>query len=132
MRREQLMTMKIQSGEIILQNLRFHAFHGVMPQERFVGNDYVLNLRISYPLAAAATSDKVADTLNYADVYAFVAEEMNQPSALVEHVAQRIAQRLKHAFPRITSISLQLLKYNLPMGGDADGAGVAFTFIFEE
>nr|WP_314998134.1 dihydroneopterin aldolase [uncultured Prevotella sp.] len=66
------------------------------------------------------------------DVYAFVAEEMNQPSALVEYVAQRIAQRLKHAFPRITSISLQLLKYNLPMGGDADGAGVAFTFIFEE
>ena len=65
------------------------------------------------------------------DVYVFVAEEMNQPSALVEHVAQRIAQRLKHAFPRITSISLQLLKYNLPMGGDADGAGVAFTFIFE-
>ena len=49
MRRELLMTMKIQSGEIILQNLRFHAFHGVMPQERFVGNDYVLNLRISYP-----------------------------------------------------------------------------------
>ena len=66
------------------------------------------------------------------DVYAFVAEEMNQPSALVEHVAQRIAQRLKHAFPRITSISLQLLKCNPPMGGDADGAGVAFTFIFEE
>ena len=54
MRRELLMTMKIQSGEIILQNLRFHAFHGVIPQERFVGNDYVLNLRISYPLAAAA------------------------------------------------------------------------------
>ena len=85
MRRELLMTMKIQSGEIILQNLRFHAFHGVMPQERFVGNDYVLNLRISYPLAAAATSDKVADTLNYADVYAFVAEEMKQPSALVDY-----------------------------------------------
>ena len=105
MRRELLMTMKIQSGEIILQNLRFHAFHGVMPQERFVGNDYVLNLRISYPLAVAATSDKVADTLNYADVY---------------------------AFPRITSISLQLLKCNPPMGGDADGAGVAFTFVSEE
>ena len=66
------------------------------------------------------------------DVYAFVAEEMNQPSALVEHVAQRIAQRLKHAFPRITSISLQLLKCNPPMGGDADGAGVAFTFVSEE
>ena len=60
MRRELLMTMKIQSGEIILQNLRFHAF------------------------------------------------------------------------PRITSISLQLLKCNPPMGGDADGAGVAFTFVSEE
>ena len=44
MRREQLMTMKIQSGEIILQNLRFHAFHGVMPQERLTGNDYRVDL----------------------------------------------------------------------------------------
>ncbi len=32
--------MKLMSSKIYLRNVRFHAFHGVLPQERIVGNDY--------------------------------------------------------------------------------------------
>ena len=50
---------------ILLQGLHFHARIGVGEQERVVGNEYVINLRIGYPLAKAMKSDDVADTLNY-------------------------------------------------------------------
>lgn len=35
-------------SKIYLKNVRFHAYHGVLPQETQVGNDYVVNLDVSY------------------------------------------------------------------------------------
>ena len=60
--------MEIQSTYIYLRNLRFHALHGVLPQERVTGNDYELTLRIGYPMEGAMLSDAVAGTLNHAEV----------------------------------------------------------------
>ena len=100
-------------GYVFLQHVRFHAFHGVMPQERQVGGDYLVSLRVGYPLEQAMKSDAVEDTLNYAALY-----------ALVEHVAGRIADAVVKAFPEVRSIDLTLTKQNPPMGADCDGAGV--------
>ena len=61
--------MKIRNSYIFLNGLRFHAFHGVMPQERLTGNDYRIDLKINYPLDDAVVTDEVEDTLNYAMVY---------------------------------------------------------------
>ena len=36
--------MRITSSYISLRNVRFHAFHGVMPQERKVGADFLVNV----------------------------------------------------------------------------------------
>ena len=47
---------------IHLRNLKFHAFHGVMPQERTVGNQYVVNLSAEYPIEQAMENDDVAHT----------------------------------------------------------------------
>lgn len=35
-------------SKIYLKNVRFHAYHGVLLQETQVGNDYVVNLDVSY------------------------------------------------------------------------------------
>lgn len=101
---------------IHLRNLEFHAFHGVMPQERTVGNHYVVNLSAEYPIEQAMKSDDVAHTLNYAGVYAVVENEMKTPSQLLENVAYRIAQKLFENFPLIQSLRLEVAKQNPPMG----------------
>ena len=121
--------MRITSSYISLRNVRFHAFHGVMPQERRVGAYFLVNLRVGYPLEKAMQSDEVADTLNYAALYAVVREEMMTPSNLLEHVAGRIADAVIKAFPQVTSIDLELTKENPPMGADCDGAGVKIHLI---
>ena len=121
--------MRITSSYIILRNVRFHAFHGVMPQERKVGADFLVNLRVGYPLEQAMQSDEVSDTLNYAALYEVVKAEMMQPSNLLEHVAGRIAEAIVKHFSQVTSIDLDLTKQNPPMGADCDGAGVEIHLI---
>jgi dihydroneopterin aldolase len=121
--------MRITSSYISLRNVRFHAFHGVMPQERRVGGDFLVNLRVGYPLEQAMQSDEVGDTLNYAALYEVVKAEMMQPSNLLEHVAGRIADAIVKHFPQVTSIDLALTKQNPPMGADCDGAGVEIHLI---
>lgn len=116
--------MKVESSYVFLRNVRFYAFHGVLPQERQVGGDFLLSLRVGYPLDAAMESDEVGDTLNYATLYELAKREMDVPSQLLEHVAGRISKAIMKAFPTVTSIDLELTKQNPPMGADCDGAGI--------
>ena len=95
-----------------------------MAQERQVGGDFLLTLRVGYPLARAIESDNVADTLNYAMLFDLAKREMDVPSQLLEHVAGRIVKAITTAFPEVTSIDLELTKLNPPMGADCDGAGI--------
>ncbi len=114
---------------IRIEKLRFRAFHGVLPQERSVGGDFVVTLRVGYPFEAAMQSDNVADTLDYSAVYKTVCYEMALPSQLLEHVAGRIVKALLRDFPQITSIDLWLTKVTPPMGADCEGAGVELHLI---
>lgn len=116
--------MKLMSSKIYLRNVRFHAFHGVLPQEGIVGNDYLVNLVLDYDFSSAIKTDDLQGTLNYAEVYQKVREEMAVPSKLLEHVAGRIAHRLFSDFPEIQKLQLSITKVNPPMGADSDGAGV--------
>jgi dihydroneopterin aldolase len=116
--------MKLMSSKIYLRNVRFHAFHGVLPQEGIVGNDYLVNLVLDYDFSSAMKIDDLQGTLNYAEVYQKVREEMAVPSKLLEHVAGRIAHRLFSDFPEIQKLQLSITKVNPPMGADSDGAGV--------
>ena len=116
--------MKLMSSKIYLRNVRFHAFHGVLPQEGIVGNDYLVNLVLDYDFSSAMKTDDLQGTLNYSEVYQKVREEMAVPSKLLEHVAGRIAHRLFSDFPEIQKLQLSITKVNPPMGADSDGAGV--------
>ena len=121
--------MKIKNSCIFLNALRFHAFHGVMPQERLTGNDYRVDLKIDFPLEKAVGSDDVNDTLNYATVYTAVKEEMDVPTQLIERVAYRIADRLFRTFKAINEVEIKVEKCNPPMGADCEGAGVELHLI---
>ena len=115
-------------GYIFLRNVRFYAFHGVMPQEQKVGGEFLVDLRVGYPIEKAMETDEVSDTLNYAELYALVKQEMDTPSRLLEHVAGRIIRTIQDRFPQVSSINLKITKKNPPMGADCDGAGVEVRF----
>ena len=100
-----------------------------MTQERNVGANFLVSLRIGYDITKAIQTDDVNDTLNYATIYQLVKEEIQKPSALLEHVAGRIVNAINQSFPAIQTIDLTLTKQNPPMGADCEGAGVELHLI---
>lgn len=121
--------MIIESSYITLREVRFHAFHGVMPQERKVGADFTVTLRVKADLSRPVFSDNVDDTLNYASLYDVLKREMAQPSRLLEHVAGRIGQAVFDSFPQVETADVTLAKLNPPMGADSKGATVELHLI---
>ncbi|MBQ9191249.1 MAG: dihydroneopterin aldolase [Bacteroidaceae bacterium] len=117
--------MTVLSSKIILKDIRLFAHHGVLPQERVVGAYFILNLCIRTDFSRALTSDDLAGTISYADIYEVVKAEMAVPSQLLEHVAGRICSSLFDRFPAAEAIHLEILKENPPMGADCAGAGVS-------
>jgi dihydroneopterin aldolase len=114
----------ITSSHIFLENLIFHAHHGILPQESKIGNAYILNLRLKTNITPAIETDELINTVNYADVYHVLKEEMTIPSKLLEHVGGRIVRRLFHDFPAIEEIDFKLAKQNPPIGADIHSCGV--------
>ena len=110
--------------ELTLHRLRFHAYHGVLPQERIVGNDYEVTVTLHCDLTRAALSDDVADTINYAEAYQVVSEVMFNPCNLLERVAWLIADALLSRFPALEAADVSVTKLNPPMGAHCDGAEV--------
>ena len=112
---------------LTLDKLRFRARHGVLPQETAMGGDFEvsLSLHITDTAAARATGDDRLDgTVNYAEVYALVKREMEIPSHLIEHVAERIARAVLRDFPLVCAAEAEVRKCAPPIAGFC-GAGAA-------
>ncbi|MBR6621750.1 MAG: dihydroneopterin aldolase [Bacteroides sp.] len=114
---------------IRMEGMKFYAFHGVMPQENVVGSYFYIDLKLKTDFTRAAETDKLEGTVSYADIYTIVKEEMETPSKLLEHVCQRIAQRIFTDFPTIEAIDIRLNKENPPMGACAKNIGVEVHYV---
>lgn len=110
--------------EIRLDDIRFHAFHGVKEQEKRVGGEFSVDVCVSLPLPSTGISDNLADTVSYADIYELVKQEMSKTANLVEHVADRICRALGDSFPQLTSAEVTITKMAPPIAGMSGRAGV--------
>ena len=114
---------------IELKNMIFHAQHGVSEQEKKVGNTFTVSLGLYLDLSLSGQSDRLEDTLNYAEVFEIVKKEMAIPSNLLEHVAGRIIQAIKQVYPQIAKIQIRLAKVRPPVNGEMEEAAVICTSV---
>ncbi len=110
--------MKINNYSIELNNIHFYAYHGALPQENKVGAWYTLNLRATINNLDSIANDNLDATVNYAEVYEVICNEMKIPSQLMEHVCGRILKELFNKYDSIEEIEISLSKDTPPMGGD--------------
>ena len=88
-------------GKVILNDIRVYAFHGCMEEEKRIGSDYIVNLEVETDMQKPAESDLLEDAVDYVLLNAIVKEEMSIRSRLLEHVAQRIIDRILEEFPKV-------------------------------
>lgn len=116
--------------QISLPEMRFYAYHGVLPQERQIGGDYRLSLLLYIDAKEAHRAlfhDELSGTVNYAEVYDLVRCEMQRPTQLLEAVAARLAQSLLSRFGLLRQVDVKLTKCMPPIAG-FDGQGVSIQY----
>lgn len=124
--------MRIDEQYILLEDIKVHAFHGVFPEERQIGTDYIVNIKCGVDVDKAIKSDNINDTISYAYIYKVVQEEMAIPSNLIEHVAGRIMNRIiKECKKHLLSIRINIVKTNPPGCSDA-GIELYKSLIFKK
>ncbi|MCM1483082.1 MAG: dihydroneopterin aldolase [Muribaculaceae bacterium] len=109
---------------IDIDRLLIHAYHGVLRQEREVGNMFEVSVSLRYPAMEAVETDRLDATLNYAEAVEVIREVMAVPSQLLEHVAGRIRQALCMRFPLIKGGSVKVAKLNPPISAQLGSVSV--------
>jgi dihydroneopterin aldolase len=102
---------------LALEGMEFFSHHGCFEEERSVGTHFLADLFIETDTTDAEATDELQKTLDYQEVFALVKEEMAVSSALIEHVARRILDRVMARFPTVSSTRIKLSKLNPPVGG---------------
>lgn len=110
--------------EIQLEGMTFYAHHGVLEQERKVGNTFTVNLSLTISHKTSLYSDELADTIDYSKVYEVVKHEMSEPCLLLERLAGRLAKRLFEEFLHIEELTLSISKVKPPFSADISSATV--------
>jgi dihydroneopterin aldolase len=77
---------------ISIAGLRARGFHGVLPEERVTGQDFVVDALLWLDAAPAAAGDDLTLTADYAAIADRLADIVaGPPVALIETLAERLA-----------------------------------------
>lgn len=110
------MTDGFTGDRIILEDLGFYGYHGVMPEERTLGQRFFVDLVCGIDLSPAGSTDELGKTASYAEIYHVTKAAFEEgPMNLIEAVAQRIADRVFAAFPDIGWIKVRVRKPEAPI-----------------
>ena len=110
--------------KVILENVLFHAKHGLFAEEGIIGGSFEVNLELETDFSNAMDSDEVAGTIDYSRVYELIAIEMKKPSKLIEHLGKRIIDRLYSELDTIHFIKLKISKLNPPISGEIEKVSI--------
>src|SRR5438067_572788 len=108
---------------IRLNDMVFYGYHGVLPEERALGQRFVVSIDMGVDLAAAGRSDDLTKTVNYADVYALARDIVTgAPCQLIETVAERISAAVLTEHPGVQTIVVRIQKPAVPLAGAVLGS----------
>ena len=111
-------------GKIKLTNIRTFSYHGCLEEEAKIGSNYRVDLTVKTNLKPSAQTDELNDTVDYVDLNRIVVEEMAIRAKLLEHVAQRIIDRVLKELLPVLKIKIEVTKLNPPIGGDVEGVTI--------
>lgn len=113
---------------IEINDLIIFANHGVLPEEKAMGQKFALSLRLYMDMAHAAKTDDINTSVNYADVCSFVTDfTKKNRSKLIEAAADNIAVALLLRYPSVKRIEVILKKPWAPIGLPLEGVSVSIS-----
>jgi dihydroneopterin aldolase len=110
---------------IHLNNLLFHAYHGLYEEEQILGNNFEVNITI-HQLKVPQKINSIDDTIDYSKVYEMVKMQMTVPTPLLETVAQKICTTIIAQFNLVDWVKCSITKINPPIIQFQGTVGISF------
>jgi dihydroneopterin aldolase len=118
-------TRDFDGDRIILRDLGFFGYHGVMPEEAVLGQRFFVDLVCGADLGEAGRSDELGHSISYAEIYEVAKAAFEERRfKLIEAVGQHIVDRLFETFPVIRWIEVRVRKPSAPIAMVAGEAAI--------
>ena len=104
------------SDKILLTGIKAFGFHGVFPEERREGQEFIVDVALYTDLKIAGESDDLSTTIDYSKVAKLVeAEIRGEPLNLIEALAERTAKNILSSFSKVEKVTITVHKPSAPI-----------------
>ena len=104
------------SDSIKITGVKAVGFHGVFPEERRDGQEFIVDAELNLDLAPAGDSDDLSKTIDYSKVAEVIHNEIvGNPVDLIEALATRISKRILGEFKPVESVKVTVHKPSAPI-----------------
>ncbi len=101
---------------IVLAEMAFFARHGHRPEERTLGQRFVVSLEVDADLRQAGERDALEETIDYGALFRTVKQAFESPPChLLEAAAERVAAAVLESQPRVRTVRVEVRKPAAPL-----------------
>jgi len=112
--------------------MEFYGYHGILPEEKKLGQKFYVDLEIGCELKEAGEQDDLEQTINYALIYQDIKKVMEQEQFdLIEACAERIAKGIL-SYNKVNWCLVRVNKPEAPLPGIFDKVAVEIVRRREE
>jgi len=114
--------------KIIMKNMAFFARHGVMEEEKRLGQKFYVDATLYLGLGEAGKTDDLSKTAHYGLVYEKIKYQVeNKRYDLIEALAENICSEILQNFDTVQAVKIQVRKPQAPVEGMFDYMAVEMT-----
>lgn len=99
---------------ISLHGVKFYGFHGIMEEEKKLGNTFILNMYVDI-LPLVNTITKLSETIDYVSLYELVKRRMEKPTPLLETIVGELAESIFNKYSIAHTVYIELTKQHVPI-----------------
>ena len=109
---------------IEVSGINIYAFHGCLEEEARIGGNYIVDIYLETDFTQAGLKDELSLTVDYVNVNKIVASEMAIRSNLIEHVGQRIWDKMTAELIGLNYLRIKIRKLMPPINGHVDEVAI--------
>lgn len=108
-----------------MSDMVFYGYHGVMEEEKVLGQKFHVDANLSLNLKSAGKTDDLNYTVSYAEVYDLIKKVVTEERFdLLEALSHRICEVILSNFEMIEEVEITIRKPGAPVAGIFDYFGV--------
>lgn len=111
---------------VSLNDLKFHANHGLYEEERILGNQFIVNCLVKLDDPEGNILQSLDETVNYQVLFELIKEYMQHSESLLETLCMKMGKQILKRFPCVKYVFVSVTKNNPPINGFTGSSSVSW------